>query len=99
MLEVKHGNDPGFFRRRRNAATNVVRKGRQCAVLRGYGHGTGPGLRLNLPPGEVRERRPPFLIVVDVGNVNTIALYSEFTRTGGTCIFLKLISLLSKRHV
>ena len=38
----------------------------------------------NLPPSEIEEGRPPFLVVVDVGN--TIALYSEFTRTGGNYI-------------
>lgn len=35
----------------------------------------------SLPPAEIAEGRPPFLIVVDVGY--TIALYAEFTRTGG----------------
>jgi hypothetical protein len=38
----------------------------------------------NLPPAEIRDGRPPFLITVDVGA--TIALYSEFTRTGGNYI-------------
>ncbi len=36
----------------------------------------------NLPPAEVAEGgRPPFLLVIDVGD--SLALYSEFTRTGG----------------
>ena len=35
----------------------------------------------SLPPAEIVEGRPPFLVVVDVGY--TIALYAEFTRTGG----------------
>ncbi|MCO5182240.1 MAG: hypothetical protein M9896_19555 [Candidatus Promineofilum sp.] len=35
-----------------------------------------------LPPDELSDGgRPPFLVVVDVGN--TIELYSEFTRSGG----------------
>ena len=35
----------------------------------------------SLPPAEIAGGRPPFLVVVDVGN--TIDLYSEFTRSGG----------------
>jgi hypothetical protein len=35
----------------------------------------------SLPASEIRAGRPPFLIVLDVGN--SIALYAEFTRTGG----------------
>ncbi|MCO5243653.1 MAG: hypothetical protein M9927_07460 [Anaerolineae bacterium] len=35
----------------------------------------------NLPPGEIGDGRPPFLVVVDVGQ--SIALYAEFTRSGG----------------
>jgi len=38
----------------------------------------------SLPPGEIAGGRPPFLIVVDVGN--TIDLYSEFTRSGGNYV-------------
>lgn len=38
----------------------------------------------NLPPEEIRDGRPPFLLVVDVGN--TIELYAEFSRTGGNYI-------------
>jgi hypothetical protein len=39
----------------------------------------------NLPPGELVDGgRPPFLIVVDVGE--SLALYSEFTRTGGNYV-------------
>ena len=38
----------------------------------------------NLPPDEIRDGRPPFLVVVDVGR--SIALYAEFTRTGGNYI-------------
>ena len=34
-----------------------------------------------LPKEEIPEGRPPFVLVVDVGN--SIALYAEFTRTGG----------------
>jgi hypothetical protein len=33
---------------------------------------------------EIREGRPPFLLVVDVGN--SIELYAEFTRTGGAYV-------------
>ena len=35
----------------------------------------------NLPPDEIHDGRPPFLVVVDVGH--SIELYSEFTRSGG----------------
>lgn len=38
----------------------------------------------SLPAAEISQGRPPFLVVVDVGN--TIALYSEFSRTGGNYI-------------
>lgn len=38
----------------------------------------------SLPAEEIVQGRPPFLVVVDVGN--TIALYSEFSRTGGNYI-------------
>ena len=38
----------------------------------------------NLPPDEVRAGRPPFLIVADVGQ--SLALYAEFSRTGGNYI-------------
>ena len=37
-----------------------------------------------LPSNEIADGRPPFIIIVDVGN--TIALYSEFSRTGGNYI-------------
>ena len=38
----------------------------------------------SLPPAEIAGGRPPFLVVVDVGN--TIDLYSEFTRSGGNYV-------------
>lgn len=38
----------------------------------------------SLPNDEITDGRPPFIIVVDVGN--TIALFSEFSRTGGNYI-------------
>ena len=38
----------------------------------------------SLPGDEIEQGRPPFIVVVDVGN--TIALYSEFSRTGGNYI-------------
>ena len=38
----------------------------------------------NLPVEEVRDGRPPFLIIVDVGQ--SIALYAEFSRSGGNYI-------------
>ncbi|WP_211219765.1 type IIL restriction-modification enzyme MmeI [Marinospirillum minutulum] len=37
-----------------------------------------------LPANEIEEGRPPFIIVVDVGNA--IYTYSEFTRTGGNYV-------------
>jgi hypothetical protein len=38
----------------------------------------------SLPSEEIQGGRPPFIVIVDVGN--TIALYSEFSRTGGNYI-------------
>ena len=38
----------------------------------------------SLPTEEIKDGRPPFILVVDVGN--TIALHSEFSRTGGNYI-------------
>jgi hypothetical protein len=38
----------------------------------------------SLPAEEIRDGRPPFLLVVDVGD--TLALYSEFSRTGGNYV-------------
>jgi len=38
----------------------------------------------SLPDEEIGDGRPPFILVVDVGN--TFALYSEFSRTGGNYI-------------
>jgi hypothetical protein len=38
----------------------------------------------NLPPDEIPGGRPPLLVVVDLGD--SIALYSEFTRTGGSYV-------------
>lgn len=38
----------------------------------------------NLPLDEIQDGRPPFLLIVDVGN--TVTLYSEFSRTGGNYI-------------
>ncbi len=39
----------------------------------------------NLPPEELKDGgRPPFLVVVDVGE--SLTLYSEFTRTGGNYV-------------
>ncbi|MBX3001190.1 MAG: class I SAM-dependent DNA methyltransferase [Caldilineaceae bacterium] len=38
----------------------------------------------NLPPDEIPGGRPPLLVVVDVGD--SLALYSEFTRTGGSYV-------------
>ncbi|GLR64965.1 class I SAM-dependent DNA methyltransferase [Marinospirillum insulare] len=37
-----------------------------------------------LPKNEIKQGRPPFIIVVDVGNA--IYTYSEFTRTGGNYV-------------
>lgn len=38
----------------------------------------------SLPSNEIIDGRPPFILVVDVGN--TFAIYSEFSRTGGNYI-------------
>ncbi len=76
VLEAKQGSEKGGGRRGtavRGTASwdTAMEKAKQQAQF--YARG--------LPAGEVRQGRPPFLVVVDVGN--TIALYAEFTRTGG----------------
>ena len=38
----------------------------------------------HLPAVEIEDGRPPFLIVVDVGN--TIELFAEFSRSGGNYV-------------
>ena len=59
---------------------------RHCGL--GHGHGARPAAGAELRPYPARGRgsrwRPPFLLVVDVGQ--SIALYSEFSRSGGTYI-------------
>ena len=55
--------------------------------VRKPGSASSIGLRhaRGLPPSELTDGgRPPFLIVVDVGN--TIELHSEFTRSGGNYV-------------
>ena len=57
----------------------ALNKGFDDALLRARSQ--AEGYARALPAGE---GRPPFLIVVDVGNV--IELYAEFTRTGATYV-------------
>ena len=92
VLEAKQGSDPsersqlsekvGFSPRKRGFAPRgtaawdtAMEKARQQAQA--YAR--------NLPPAEIRDGgRPPFLIVIDVGE--SLTLYSEFTRTGGNYV-------------
>lgn len=83
VLEAKQGSD-------QPAASSPAAKLKKGTAVRGTaGWDTAMEAAKNqadryarsLPVAEIVGGRPPFLIVVDVGN--TIALYSEFTRQGG----------------
>jgi len=83
VLEAKQGSD-------HSAASSPAAKLKKGTAVRGTaGWDTAMEAAKNqadryarsLPVAEIVGGRPPFLIVVDVGN--TIALYSEFTRQGG----------------
>jgi len=83
VLEAKQGSD-------HSTASSPAAKLKKGTAVRGTaGWNTAMEAAKNqadryarsLPVAEIVGGRPPFLIVVDVGN--TIALYSEFTRQGG----------------
>ena len=87
ILEAKQGSDGGKGEGER-------KKGRRGTAIRGTSswdtalekaRRQAQSYARGLPPAELAGGgRPPFLIVVDVGN--TIELYSEFTRSGGNYV-------------
>ncbi|MDJ0756021.1 MAG: hypothetical protein QNJ45_21010 [Ardenticatenaceae bacterium] len=70
------------YHRRKKGTAKRGTKGWDVAMQRAKRQGE-QYIRL-LPQEEIRNGRPPFLIIVDVGA--TIELYAEFTRTGGTYV-------------
>ena len=95
MLEAKQGSDraetgPSRCRRRPNARPRARKRG---TAVRGTAAWDTPwsarsqqaqSYARNLPPRRDRRGRPPFLVVVDVGQ--SIELYAEFSRRGGNYI-------------
>lgn len=87
VLEAKQGSDPV-------AAGEADGRARRGTAVRGTAswdtalekaRRQAQTYARSLPPAELVDGgRPPFLIVVDVGN--TIELYSEFTRSGGNYV-------------
>ena len=94
VLEAKQGSDRVERRARCRQRLSVNCKGRKRGTaVRGTAAWDTAMARAdqqaqsyarNLPVAEVRDGRPPFLIVVDVGQ--SIALYAEFSRSGGNYI-------------
>ena len=95
MLEAKQGSDKveaatkpfseaGRQQKRKRKRGTAVRGTTTWDIAMNQAMQQAQSYARNLPPSEIEEGRPPFLVVVDVGN--TIALYSEFTRTGGNYI-------------
>jgi hypothetical protein len=94
VLEAKQGSDRadagGVFSQE---AERQIRGRKRGTAVRGTAawdtamaraHQQAQSYARNLPAEEVREGRPPFLIIVDVGQ--SIALYAEFSRSGGNYI-------------
>jgi hypothetical protein len=86
VMEAKQGSDP-------IPVTDVVGSRRRGTAIRGTAawdtameraRQQAQSYARNLPPDEIPGGRPPLLVVVDVGD--SIALYSEFTRTGGSYV-------------
>lgn len=92
VLEAKQGSDkhesgqPVFS----EAALRRVKQRKKGTAVRGTkgwdtamekAHKQAQTYARGLPSDEIQDGRPPFILVVDVGN--TLALYSEFSRTGG----------------
>ena len=94
VLEAKQGSDKQEAPELATAATlqQYARRKKGTAVRGTAGWDTamekakkqGERYIRNLPREEVQDGRPPFLLVVDVGN--TIELYAEFSRTGGNYV-------------
>ena len=94
VLEAKQGSDRaepgGVFSQE---AERQLRGRKRGTAVRGTAawdtamaraHQQAQSYARNLPVEEVRDGRPPFLIIVDVGQ--SIALYAEFSRSGGNYI-------------
>ncbi|HEX9923106.1 MAG TPA: DNA methyltransferase, partial [Anaerolineae bacterium] len=91
VLEAKQGSDQsdeppawseaGQRRRQRRKKGTAVRGTAAWDIAMEKAMKQAQAYARSLPAAETREGRPPFLVVVDVGN--TIALYAEFTRSGG----------------
>ncbi|MBE7553182.1 MAG: class I SAM-dependent DNA methyltransferase [Anaerolineales bacterium] len=87
VLEAKQGSDQAATT---SETFEPPRKGKKGTAVRGTAswdtameraRQQAQSYARSLPPAEIAEGRPPFLLVVDVGY--TIALYAEFTRSGG----------------
>jgi hypothetical protein len=90
VLETKQGAD-----RQRAAALSAEGQARQAKRKTGHGQRDtkgwdtamekarrqAEGYARRLPAEEIREGRPPFLLVIDVGH--SFALYSDWSRAGG----------------
>ncbi|MCB9444835.1 MAG: class I SAM-dependent DNA methyltransferase, partial [Ardenticatenaceae bacterium] len=94
VLEAKQGSDQAeekldfsekssFYRKQRKRGT-AVRGTAGWDTAMEKARNQGQSYIRSLPPAEIKDGRPPFLITVDVGA--TIALYSEFTRSGGNYV-------------
>jgi len=92
VLEAKQGSDrpgsadPAFsakeiYRRKSAKRGAAVRETGAWDTAMEKARQQAQSYARNLPPEEIRDGRPPFVITVDVGN--TISFYSEFSRTGG----------------
>ena len=94
VLEAKQGSDRAESGAALSAEAERQFKGRKRGTaVRGTAawdtamvraHQQAQSYARNLPVEEVRDGRPPFLIVVDVGQ--SIELYAEFSRSGGNYI-------------
>ena len=94
VLEAKQGSDRPEPATPLSSEAERQRRGRKRGTaVRGTAawdtamaraHQQAQSYARNLPVEEVRDGRPPFLIVVDVGQ--SIALYAEFSRSGGNYI-------------
>ena len=94
VLEAKQGSDrPEPVTPLSSEAERQLRGRKRGTAVRGTAawdtamaraHQQAQSYARNLPVAEIREGRPPFLIIVDVGR--SIALYAEFSRSGGNYI-------------
>ena len=99
VLEAKQGSAPDVSGRFKQSALSEAEQARRPARRRGTAprgaaswdtameraRQQAQSYARNLPAGEIADGgRPPFLLVVDVGD--SLALYSEFTRTGGNYV-------------